>query len=1077
MNGSPIFTQADVKERWPDGSVKHSIISFILPSLNAGAAATVTFQNQTSGNNTPLTATQMLGSNFNFDAAMELTNGSTVTASARRMLQDGNFTYWTQGPIATTIILTDHSLNRTYDIGFDANRSFRPIFHATFWPTINKVRVRFIGEIANTEALQDQTYALALKTDLTTPTIVYTKPSFTHTANSRWTKEFWIGGAPSAIAINHNLSYLAATTLLPNYDTSKVVPESALSSAYSSWVNAAKDLYDAGQWQKYMPTTGGRPDIGPYPAWTVRWLYTGDARMRGQAFGNADLAAAWPMHFREGKTSKFLDRAQTVPGIGKVLSISSRPTFCFLHWPTCGNAADAIVPVGPTTAGGWIVDRAHQPDAFSAQYLLTGDYWYLEEMWFWSSWNAAYNDGVGSASDAWGRGPTGKEGNIYDQIRGDAWTLRNRVRAAVYAPEGTPEKDYFTVLTDDAIAAWEGMRNITNSPFNGNVMWNWGHARGFGGTHGVPTLHHWSQGDPALLQGLDPAVTKGGISTWEQSFMMYALGLSTELGIRSGELQSWLASEIIGQLTNSGYSPYLISAYRMPINRLSDGDFFQTWAELKTGFLSSYTADGGLAYWNANLGNADHGYSIIAIAASAMVADQPGGAAAWNWIAQHALTAPALNDNPKWAIVPRNLAPPDVVPPNSTPFDFSLTNSGNISVSQGSSVTNIITATLVNGTPASLTFSVSGLPIGATVSFSPVSCSPNCFSTLTLTTQPSAPLGPAVITITATGGGTTKATTFTLTVSDTTAPTFTTSPSASGLTPSGATISFGTSEPTTSVLDYGVTSQYGSTAQNQASAQTSHAITLTNLQSDTTYHYRVRIKDSSGNEASFLNQTFKTLLPSDTTPPSAISDLKLIAATPTSLDLSWTSTGDDASFGQALSYDLRFSTSPLSGSNFSSAARLTGLPTPKPAGNWESYTVIGLNPSTTYYLALKATDDANLASPISNILQSSTTASPPSGGGGGSSGGGGYTPDTTPPAPVAGLRIQAADKEIHLSWTNPADPDFVRTAIVRKLGTTAPTSSTDGTLVYEGTAASFTDTNLTNGQSYSYALFTLDRAG
>ena len=386
-----------------------------------------------------------------------------------------------------------------------------------------------------------------------------------------------------------------------------------------------------------------------------------------------------------------------------------------------------------------------------------------------------------------------------------------------------------------------------------------------------------------------------------------------------------------------------------------------------------------------------------------------------------------------------------------------------------------IPATLVNGTPASLNFSATGLPTGATASFSPVSCSPNCSSTLTINTSASIPLGNSTITITAQGGGTTKTTTFTLTISDTTAPTFTTSPATSSLTSSAVTITFTTSEPTTATLDYGVTSQYGSTAQNQASAQTSHAITLTNLQSDTLYNYRVRIKDNAGNETAFLNQTFRTLPPADTLAPSAITDLASTSVAPTSLILSWTSSGDDANQGQAASYDLRFSTSPLTDTSFSQATRLTGLPTPKPSGGSETYSAIGLSPATTYYLALKSTDDASLTSAISNIIQASTTAPPASGGGGG--GGGGYIPDTTPPASVAGLQVQAASGEARLTWTNPTDPDFVRTTIVRKLGTTAPASLTDGTLVYEGTAASFTDTNLTNGQSYSYSLFTLDRAG
>ena len=33
-------------------------------------------------------------------------------------------------------------------------QSFRPIIHATFWPSLHKVKVRFIGEIADTEKIQ-----------------------------------------------------------------------------------------------------------------------------------------------------------------------------------------------------------------------------------------------------------------------------------------------------------------------------------------------------------------------------------------------------------------------------------------------------------------------------------------------------------------------------------------------------------------------------------------------------------------------------------------------------------------------------------------------------------------------------------------------------------------------------------------------------------------------------------------------------------------------------------------------------------------------------------------------------------
>ena len=102
------------------------------------------------------------------------------------------------------------------------------------------------------------------------------------------------------------------------------------------------------------------------------------------------------------------------------------------------------------------------------------------------------------------------------------------------------------------------------------------------------------------------------------------------------------------------------------------------------------------------------------------------------------------------------------------PFDFSLTHTGNQSVMAGSSTTNSITATLVSGSTQAVTFSVSGLPSGATASFSSTSCSPTCSSTLTLNAS-SATAGTYSIMVTATGGGVTRTTGFNLTVSSATA--------------------------------------------------------------------------------------------------------------------------------------------------------------------------------------------------------------------------------------------------------------------------------------------------------------------
>ena len=669
-NGTAVATQADVKGRWPDGSVKHAIISFYLPTLAANSTVTVTFANQTSGNAAGFLAkADMLGTGVDFDATMALTNGSTtVSASARSMLSNDKFEYWLKGSIMTSVIIADHSAARSADIGFDANKSFRPIFHATFWPGINKVKVRYIGEIANTEALQDQIYSLALKLGSAAPQTVYSKNSINHIAASRWTKEFWLGGAPSPIEINHNLPYLAKTKAMPNYDTSRTIPEAALAEAYTDpytgWSVVAKDLYDPGNMMKYMASTGGRDEIGPYPTWTVRWLYTGDKRVADQTVGNAQLSAAFPVHFREGNSNKTFDNSGT-NALGRVLSIKARPTV-FLNSGnfyidfTYTDPADKLTPVGPMTDGGWWPDGAHQPDFHSPLYALSGDYFYLEEMYFWASWGAAYTS---YGTDIYyGRGPTSDTGGITGEVRGDAWLFRNRVQAAFLAPDGTAEKNYFTKLTNDAIAIWEGTVGITGTPNQGNANWTWGNtvAAQKYGSHGVPTippLRFWDEGGavPSWSEDVDPAVATNRTPHWQHAFLLYSLGNAKNLGFATGSLLSWLAPVTIGQLTDVGYNPYLIGAYQMPTVRKLDNCFYGLWPDSKLGFFTSYNAQ---ADFTSQLADANHGYPFIALTATAFAANEPGGSAAWTFMQQQVLPAPSLNNNPKWLILPQGVVLP-----------------------------------------------------------------------------------------------------------------------------------------------------------------------------------------------------------------------------------------------------------------------------------------------------------------------------------------------------------------------------------------------------------------------------------
>ncbi|MBI2122302.1 MAG: hypothetical protein HYT98_04240 [Candidatus Sungbacteria bacterium] len=100
-------------------------------------------------------------------------------------------------------------------------------------------------------------------------------------------------------------------------------------------------------------------------------------------------------------------------------------------------------------------------------------------------------------------------------------------------------------------------------------------------------------------------------------------------------------------------------------------------------------------------------------------------------------------------------------------FDFSLSNNGNVSVTQGYNTSRTINASLDSGATQSVTFSITSAPIsGVSFSFapSPASCNPPCSKTLNITTSGSTPAGSYPVTVTGTSGPLTRTTTFTLTV-------------------------------------------------------------------------------------------------------------------------------------------------------------------------------------------------------------------------------------------------------------------------------------------------------------------------
>ncbi len=193
----------------------------------------------------------------------------------------------------------------------------------------------------------------------------------------------------------------------------------------------------------------------------------------------------------------------------------------------------------------------------------------------------------------------------------------------------------------------------------------------------------------------------------------------------------------------------------------------------------------------------------------------------------------------------------------------------------------------------------------------------------------------------------------------------------------------------------------------------------------------------------------------------------------TSVQLSWTTPGDDSLSGQASQFDMRYSTSPITAANFANATRWTSMPTPASSGTRQSVTVTGLQPSTAYYFAIKTGDEVPNWAGLSNVISRTTLAAP----------------DTVRPAPIAALEVtNTTETTVALRWAAVGDDSLTGTAAsydIRR--STSPITAANWSSATQitgeptpsapGALQTFTVTGLSRQTSYYFAMKVADEAG
>jgi len=637
--------QVDKKATHADGSLRHAVISAKLPGINIGGIESISlFQTDTALAGAGITVDELLATTF--DATVTLTiNGLVYSISARDLLMNTNPVSWLNGSLVSEWLVngpikTSLGVNHPHLTARFAIRAFEGL---------NRVRVSVTIENSHVLVPNPDRFIYDLSVNIQNQGEVLAQSRVPHYRQSRWQRVFWWGSDPQ-VHIIHDKNYFESTRAIPTYDASVSVPDFRMSE-WLSLFNQNSDLMEFGLIDPYMPGGGARDrgDIAPLPGWTATWLLSQDSRAKTYMLGTDAQAGTFNVHFRDEKTGYPI----------RTTDHSSWQAYV-------GDDSGGYYPPGlsngfPSYA---TAEPSHEPDIAYVPYLITGDYFYLEEMQFWASWNIMYSSFRGGASGY----------VVWDQVRGQAWSLRSIAHAAYATPDAHPLKTYYLSILDNnrqllnnrwintqssefrwpAIGVnplgyitneeWLGYTNIMASWMDDFMTWSVGHITALGFSE-WNTFRDYKVRFP-VGRTIDPASCWVlAPSYWPDILDTYPGGANTGSPVTSW--QAW--QESIVYSTNIGS---LVNAYGVDINLVGS----------EQGFLATACASLAMYAYLTDVGQGEMiGYSLPdsyianlqAALAVAVEAGYPNAQSAYDRV-QSAVNLPDYSGDgrPAWALAP-----------------------------------------------------------------------------------------------------------------------------------------------------------------------------------------------------------------------------------------------------------------------------------------------------------------------------------------------------------------------------------------------------------------------------------------
>ena len=675
INGVNYAVQMDVKSTNSDGSVRQAVLTLDAPSIAVGGYVDLMLAKGTAAAPSPAapTAASLIAAGYNLAVSFTFhnSNGTTTTASAsaaaalQAALTAGTVQTWLSGPG-----VNEYAVTTTVDGG--------------------KLKVEFdIQAYANgttsTDVIFDNSWMFSSgKTDLNYDVTISQggQQAYSATGVAQYLYSTWDHQVSSAGTVNPNVQYdipyLEATGAIPAYDTSLGVSDAVIQANLNGLTAANTGPLGTAGVTTFMPETGGRDDIGAQPAWVAEALMSQNAAAQQVMMADAAAAGGIPWHYIDEST-------------GQPINTLTYPTF----W---ADSRGVLVPASgwpdANPADTWTPDAAHMPDLNYVPYLTTGSPYQLTQL------QAEANYALSSTPPTWGsqwlidgKYPAGFVLDGFNQIRAEAWDLREVAEAAYLTPNNDPLKTYFVSQLQS------NMQALVQQYIVDGIDSKYGQIQGFVGYNA------------GLLE----------VAPFEEDYLVTSLAEVAGMGIPQASAQAvqmlkWMDNFVAGLFTNgpNGYNPLNGTPYWLAITDPTTGTPYATWAQ----FQSANVTLGNLS---ANpTGLADYpldtqgGYPAIAAAALAdeiTYTQMPRAIQAYGYVVSQIAYAfaqagqsetAAYQLNPEWSQMPKL---PDGVylTRSQMQIDTSTNNNVTLTANGGDSLLSVVgsgTDTLNGGTGA-----------------------------------------------------------------------------------------------------------------------------------------------------------------------------------------------------------------------------------------------------------------------------------------------------------------------------------------------------------------------------------------